>query len=61
MEINGGYLEKSLGDNLKPTMAEQQAFNATMSNVTINGKTLRQAIWSSGHGLMLLSTCQRAV
>lgn len=44
MEINGGYLEKSLGNNLKPTMAEQQAFNATMSNVTINGKTLRQAI-----------------
>ena len=42
--IQGSYSESSLGDDIKPTTEEQQAFNLEMSRVTINGKTIAQAI-----------------
>ena len=43
-EINGSYTQKELSKDLLPTSAEQQRFNQEMSRVTINGKTLAQAI-----------------
>ena len=43
-EINGSYTQKELSQDLLPTSVEQQRFNQTMSRVTINGKTLAQAI-----------------
>jgi hypothetical protein len=42
--IKGSYSEKTLSEDLQPTPAEQQQFNRQMSRVTINGKTLAQAI-----------------
>ena len=45
-EINGSYTQKELSKDLLPTSVEQQRFNQTMSRVTINGKTLAQALSS---------------
>ena len=42
--IQGSYTEKGLGDAIKPTTTEQQAFNKLMSQTKINGKTVAQAI-----------------
>ena len=42
--IQGSYSEKGLGDDIKATTTEQQAFNKVMSEVKINGKTVAQAI-----------------
>ena len=40
--IQGSYTEKGLGDAIKPTTTEQQAFNKLMSQTKINGKTVAQ-------------------
>ena len=42
--IQGSYTEKGLGDDIKATPVEQQAFNKLMSETKINGKTIAQAI-----------------
>lgn len=42
--IQGSYTEKGLGESIKPTTQEQQAFNKLMSETKINGKTVAQAI-----------------
>ena len=42
--IQGSYTEKGLGEDIKATPTEQQAFNKLMSEVKINGKTVAQAI-----------------
>ena len=42
--IQGSYTEKGLGDDIKATPVEQQAFNELMAKTTINGKTVAQAI-----------------
>ena len=42
--IQGSYSEKGLGDDIKATTTEQQAFNKRMSETKINGKTVAQAI-----------------
>ena len=42
--IQGSYTEKGLGEEIKPTTTEQQAFNKLMSQTKINGKTVAQAI-----------------
>ena len=42
--IQGSYTEKGLGDDIKATTTEQQAFNKLMSETKINGKTIAQAI-----------------
>ena len=42
--IQGSYTEKGLGEDIKATTTEQQAFNKLMSETKINGKTVAQAI-----------------
>ena len=42
--IQGSYTEKGLGEDIKTTTDEQQAFNKLMSETRIDGKTVSQAI-----------------
>jgi hypothetical protein len=42
--IQGSYTEKGLGEDIKATPEEQQAFNRLMSESRIDGKTVAQAI-----------------
>jgi hypothetical protein len=42
--IQGSYTEKGLGEDIKATPDEQQAFNRLMSETRIDGKTVAQAI-----------------